>query len=125
MEPTDQDLYKKTKEKLYKKHPRHSAYRSGLLVKAYKKQFTQKHGNKKKPYKGRKNNKSKKKGLARWFAEEWKNQRGEIGYKYKSDIYRPTKRITNKTPKTFSELSKTRKIRARRKKYKKGRVNRF
>ena len=34
------------------------------------------------PYKG----KTKKQGLRRWFREKWVNQRGEIGYKYKSDI---------------------------------------
>ena len=69
--------------------------------------------------------KSKKKGLARWFKEKWTNQRGEIGYKYKSDIYRPSKRITKKTPKTHKELTKRNVFKARSKKYKHGRVNRF
>ena len=39
MKPKDQNLYNKTKAQIYKKHPKHSAYRSGLLVKAYKKKY--------------------------------------------------------------------------------------
>lgn len=120
--PRDQKLYNKTKKYIYKKHPKHSAYRSGLLVKEYKKRFSKKYGKKKNPYKGKK---TEKKGLSRWFKEKWVNQRGEIGYKYKSDVYRPSKRITKKTPKTHHELTKKQIKRARSKKYKKGRVNRF
>lgn len=122
MKPSDQKLYNKTKKKLYKKIPKHSAYRSGLLVKKYKKNFTKKYGKTKQPYIGKKN---KKTGLSRWFNEEWKNQRGEIGYKYKNDVYRPTKRITKKTPITFDELSQKRIKKARTRKYRKGRVNKF
>ena len=54
-----------------------------------------------------------------------KNQRGKTGYKYKSDVYRPTKRITKDTPATFSELSKKEIDRARREKASKGRVEKF
>ena len=121
-EPTDKTLYNKVKKQVYNNIPKHSAYRSGIVVKTYKTKFREKYGNKS-PYKG--NKKTKKKGLSRWFSEKWVNQRGEVGYKYKSDIYRPTYRITKKTPKTHSELGKTRIKRARTKKYKKGRVNRF
>ena len=53
------------------------------------------------------------------------NQRGTIGYKYKSDIYRPSKRITSKTPITHKELSKKEIKRAKNEKYTKGRVKRF
>ena len=120
--PRDQKLYNKTKKYIYKKHPKHSAYRSGLLVKEYKKRFSKKYGKKKNPYKGKK---TEKKGLSRWFREKWVNQRGEMGYKYKSDVYRPSKRITKKTPKTHGELTKKQIKRARSKKYKKGRVNSF
>ena len=59
------------------------------------------------------------------FDEDWRNQRGEIGYKHKSDIYRPTHRITKNTPITHSELTEKEIKKARHKKYKKGRVNRF
>jgi len=120
--PNDKKLYNKTKKNLYKKYPKHSAYRSGLLVKAYKKAFTKKHGKKRRPYSGKK---TQKKGLSRWFKEEWKNQRGEVGYKHKNDVYRPTKKITSKTPKTYKELTKKKIKRARKEKYTRGRVKRF
>ena len=122
MKPVDIKLYNKTKKQIYKKYPKHSAYRSGILVKTYKINFKNKYGNKKQPYLGKK---TQKKGLSRWFKEKWVNQRGEVGYKYKNDIYRPSKRITNNTPKTHKELSKNKIKKARRTKYKKGRVNRF
>ena len=38
-EPVDMKLYEKVKKKVYKKHPKHSAYRSGILVQTYKKTF--------------------------------------------------------------------------------------
>jgi hypothetical protein len=120
-EPNDIILYNKVKKQIYKKHPKHSAYRSGIVVKTYKNEFKNIYGNKS-PYKGKK---TKKKGLKRWFAEDWRNQRGEIGYKYDNDVYRPTKRITKKTPKTFKELKKKQIKRARTEKYRKGRVKRF
>lgn len=119
--PTDLKLYNKTKKNIYKKYPKHSAYRSGILVQTYKKLFKNKYGNKN-PYHG---NKTSKVGLARWFKEEWVNQRGEVGYKFKNDIYRPSKRITKKTPKTHKEISNKQLKRARTEKYRKGRVFRF
>ena len=122
MTPKDIKLYNKTKKIIYKKYPKHSAYRSGILVKTYKKIFAKKYGSKKQPYIGKKYTK---KGLKRWFAEKWVNQRSEVGYKYKNDIYRPSIRITNKTPKTHKELKKKEIIRARREKYIKGRIKKF
>ena len=118
--PKDIKLYNKIKTKINKTQ-KPSAYRSGNIVKTYKKCFAKKYGNKS-PYFG---NKTKKKGLTRWFKEEWKNQVGKIGYKSKSDIYRPTKRITKKTPITIHELTNDQIDKARKQKYKKGRVNRF
>ncbi len=53
--PKNQKLYDKVKKELYAEMPKHSAYRSGLLVKLYKKR-----GDK---YKGKKDDK---KGLYRW-----------------------------------------------------------
>jgi len=121
MPPIDIFLYEKVKKQIYKKYPKHSAYRSGLLVQKYKKDFKKKHGNKN-PYIGKK---TKKKGLQRWFDEKWVNQRGEVGYKYKNDVYRPSKRITKKTPITHNELTKKEIKRARKIKYTRGRVKRF
>lgn len=120
-QPTDPTLYQQVKRKIYDKYPKHSAYRSGLLVQAYKKAFQKKHPSKS-PYTGQK---PKRSGLARWYSENWRNQRGEVGYRYKSDVYRPTRRITSKTPLTFSELSPREIKRARRSKSRNRRVSRF
>jgi hypothetical protein len=120
-EPRDKDLYEKVRKKIYIKYPKHSAYRSGLLVKEYKDEYMKKYKNDN-AYIG---TKKKNEGLNRWFAEEWKNQRGEVGYKNKSDVYRPTKRITDKTPKTFKELSKNEITKAMKEKKKTGRVREF
>lgn len=110
--PKDLALYNKVKRDVYARMPTHSAYRSGHLVKAYKYAFSKKYGSSANPYttttssntKG--NKKPSKTGLSRWFKEKWRNQRGEVGYKRDGDIYRPTVKITSKTPKTFKELSK-------------------
>ncbi len=119
---TDPSLYDKVKRSVYRKHPKHSAYRSGLLVQRYKRAFRDKYGSKRSPYRGQKTPHT---GLSRWFDERWTNQRGEIGYRYKSDVYRPTRKVTHTTPKTFDELSQVELTRARRKKSRLGRVNRF
>ena len=121
-EPVDKNLYEKAKKDIYKKIKKHSAYRSGMVVKHYKNLFAKKYGKSKSPYKGEK---PKNKGLSRWFKEDWQTQRGTYGYKYKSDVYRPTKRITKKSPKPFKELTKKQIETARRKKAKYGRVNKF
>ena len=119
--PEDQKMYDRVKAKIYKKYPKHSAYRSGLLVKEYKEAFKKKYG-KKSPYKGKK---KKNAPLSRWMQEKWRNQRGEVGYKKKGDVYRPTKRISKKTPATFKELSKKELKEAQKEKKKTGRVKKF
>ncbi len=103
--------------------PTHSAYRSGRVVQEYKRAFRKKHGSKS-PYRGSRSSRSRGR-LSRWFKERWRNQRGEVGYKYKSDVYRPTRRVSRDTPRTFRELSRRRVSRARREKSRKGRVARF
>lgn len=120
--PRDTGLYAKTKEYIYQKIPKHSAYRSGILVKEYKHRFSRKYGAKKDPYIGKK---TEKVGLNRWFSEKWVNQRSEVGYRFKNDVYRPSKRITRKTPVTYGELSQNQIQKARKTKYRKGRVDRF
>jgi len=119
--PTDMKLYEQVKNEIFLKYPKHSAYRSGLLVKTYKEKFQQKHGNKE-PYNGKE---KQTQGLNRWFKEEWKNQRGEVGYQSQGDIYRPSKRITKDTPKTLNELSKKDIQQAMIEKRTTGRVKRF
>ena len=69
-EPSNQELYDKVQKRLYAKYPKHSAYRSGLLVQEYKSRGG--------TYVGSKNKSS---GLNRWFREKWVNSRGEEGYK--------------------------------------------
>ena len=118
-EPKDKDLYQKAKNKY--KDMKHSAYKSGLIVKYYKELYKQKHKSTD-AYKG---DKKQTKGLSRWFDEKWRNQRGEVGYKKKGDIYRPTKRVTKDTPKTHNELSEKDKQKAMKEKKEKGRVKKF
>ena len=43
-EPSDKKLYEKVKGQVYKKIPKHSAYRSGVVVSSYKKAFSKKYG---------------------------------------------------------------------------------
>ena len=143
--PVDQKLYNSVKARVYKSNPVHSAYRSGHVVQAYKRAFARKYGSSKSPYKGgsrsgsrsrsrprrprsRSRSRSRSRprgGLGRWFAERWRNQRGEVGYKYKGDVYRPTIRVSAKTPTTFKELSPRRLSRARSEKKRTGRVKHF
>ena len=66
--PKDKKLYEEVKEEIYKHYPKHSAYRSGLIVQEYKKRGG--------TYEGKE---TKTEGLNRWFLENWKNQRGEVG----------------------------------------------
>ena len=113
-EPKNKKLYEEVKTEVYKKHPQHSAYRSSLLVKTYKAKGGE--------YIGKKDDE---KGLGKWFREKWVNTRGETGYKYKSDVYRPSVRVNKDTPTTHNELSATQIKNARAIKAKKGRVNKF
>jgi len=83
----DPALYEKAKEIVYKQYPKHSAYRSGQLVKKYKEMG------------GTYSGKKPKSGLTRWFKEEWK----DIGNE-EYPVYRPTKRITKDTPLTPDEI---------------------
>jgi len=122
-EPSDKKLYEQVRKAVYKLYKKPSAYRSGALVKKYKLQFSKKYGARKKPYLSSK--KPTRTGLARWYKEDWRNQRGQVGYSKRGDVYRPTKRITKKTPKTFSELSKSDVKKAMAEKKRSGRVKKF
>ena len=120
--PTNSKLYSRVKSRLYKKYPKHSAYRSGILVQAYKKEFASKFGKTRSPYKGKKTPNS---GLSRWFREKWQSDTGRVGYTSKSSVYRPTRRITKDTPITFSELTPSMIKRAKKEKATTGRVKKF
>ena len=122
--PKDKTLYNSVKKKLFSKMPKNSAYRSALLIKQYKAAYKKKHKSDK-AYIGKKN---EKKGIARWMKEDWRTQDGKKTYSKKSDVFRPTKKITKKTPKTYKELGgeKSERIKkAQREKAKTGRVKRY
>ena len=117
--PTDKELYEKIKKEITAKY-KPSAYRSGMIVKLYKEEYFKKHKNNN-AYTGSKENSN----LKRWFDEKWTNQRGESGYKKKGDVYRPNKKISNKTPTTFSELSQSQIKKAMAEKKQTGKVKKF
>lgn len=121
--PADQRLYDQVKKELYKRQPVHSAYRSGLLVREYKRRFAEKHG----PapaYSGPRPSRGQK-GLRRWFAEGWVNESGGVGYDGENRLYRPSRRVSAGTPITWSELSGAEVRSAREEKDATGRVARF
>ena len=85
--PKDLELYEQVKrlaEELYEKS---SAYRSGFIIKEYKKRG----GTFKDDHKPR--------NLKRWFLEKWTDV-GHGAY----PVYRPTRRISKKTPLTVFEI---------------------
>jgi hypothetical protein len=97
--PLNKDLYEKAKKIVYAQYSKPSAYRSGALVKLYKSMGGKYEDSKKKSIDD--------KPLARWFLEEWKDvnpKKTSTSY----PVYRPTKRITEKTPKTKDEIPKKR-----------------
>ena len=59
-EPANTKLYEEVKKETYAKYPKHSAYRSGLLVQEYKKRGGEYTGDKSKG------------SLGRWFKESGK-----------------------------------------------------
>ena len=101
----NKSLYRKVKEEILNKYPKHSAYRSMLIIKEYKKrggEIDEK--------------KEKKSGLNRWLKEEWVNvyaylkenkkiSCGKNEY-IKKSACRPLTKISQKTPITINELLK-------------------
>jgi len=63
--------------------------------------------------------------LRRWFKEEWKTPQGNKEYSGSDRTFRPTKRVTEDTPATWSELTPAEKRAAKKEKKKKGRVSRY
>jgi hypothetical protein len=87
LDPELYDLAKHKADKVYKKH---SAYKSGYIVKTYKELG------------GRYKADKKSKTLKRWYKEKWK----DIGHK-EYPVYRPTVRINRSTPLTVKEINKS------------------
>lgn len=91
--PLNPELYEEAKKKVYEIYKKASAYRSGAVIKLYKEL-------------GGKFSGDKDKGLlTRWFKEEWKDVNPHKTKK-SYPVYRPTKRITKKTPLTVDEIDK-------------------
>ena len=66
------------------------------------------------------------KNLRRWFQEDWRTPSGSKTYtKGDSGIFRPTKKVSSKTPKTYSELTPADIAKARKERRTKGRVSKF
>ena len=63
--------------------------------------------------------------LKRWFKEDWRTLSGDKDYSKGDRTFRPTKRISSKTPVTAGELTPAEKARARKEKREKGRVSRY
>jgi|TARA_R110000787_G_scaffold56108_1_gene129133 hypothetical protein len=110
--PTNKSLYAKAKAKY--SSMKHSAYKSGLVVKAYKKM-----GGK---YSGKKDDS---KGLGRWYKEDWRTEKGKKTYKEGGTIFRPTKRVNSKTPTTMKELTPAQKKKAIKEKKATGKVKKY
>jgi len=83
----DQALYNRVKREADKIYDKPSAYKSGWVVRQYKKEG------------GRYADDNQPKNLARWFREDWR----DIGGK-SYPVYRPHKRISKDTPLTASEI---------------------
>lgn len=83
----DKSIYEKAKEKVYAIYKKPSAYRSGALVKEYKRLGG--------TYSGQKT----KMGLTAWFREKWIDV-GKKDY----PVYRPTVRVNKATPLTVQEI---------------------
>jgi hypothetical protein len=91
MTPTNQDLYDLVKFVVYQRYKKHSAYRSGAVIKMYKELG------------GTFKDDNKPKKLAQWFKEEWKDI-NPLKTDKSYPVYRPTKRINKTTPLTVEEI---------------------
>ena len=90
--PINKELYQKVKLKADNVYSKSSAYKSGYIVKEYKRM-----GGK------YKDNDKKEKDLKRWFSEKWINiNPDKKGY----PVLRPSVRINEKTPILSNEISK-------------------
>lgn len=88
----DPDLYEKAEQKADEIYAKSSAYKSGFIVKYYKKLG------------GRYRKSPLAKPLARWFKEKWQDVNPDKGV-HTYPVYRPTVRMDEKTPKTADEIT--------------------
>ena len=85
--PTNPELYEKVKRRADQVYAVPSAYKSGWIVKTYK------------SLGGTYRDDKQPRSLRRWFREKWV----DIGHQ-SYPVYRPTRRISKKTPLTASEI---------------------
>jgi hypothetical protein len=96
--PLDKKLYESVKKKVNKMYKKHSAYRSGMYVKMYKQMGGR--------YKNlRSSTTIDDFPLKRWFLEKWKDVNPKKS-KRSYPVYRPTVRVSKRTPRTLKEISK-------------------
>jgi len=102
--PKDQSLYNEARNFIMSKYKKNSAYASGATVKQYKQQFKKKYGSETNPYL----DDGKTKNLKRWFEEKWIDINPLLGITNDSayPVFRPTKRVSSKTPTIFQEIPK-------------------
>jgi hypothetical protein len=86
--PTNLKLYNEIKNKANSIYSKPSAYKSGYIVKEYKRQG------------GKYIDDNTPKNLKRWFKESWKN----VSSKDQYPVLRPTIRVNKKTPLLVSEI---------------------
>jgi len=65
------------------------------------------------------------KNLNRWFLEDWRTPGGNKDYSEGENTFRPTKKISKDTPKTWSEVTPASKAKAQKEKNTKGRVTKY
>lgn len=95
--PLDEKLYARAKKMANKIYDRPSAYKSGYIVKTYKKMGGTYADN-------NRGGKSKKSSLSRWFREKWTDVNpNKTNNSY--PVYRPTVRISENTPLTADEIN--------------------
>ena len=92
--PTNPELYEQVKQKIMKSYKKNSAFASGAIVKEYKRLG------------GDYVDDGKPKNLKRWFKEEWIDINPILGITDDDayPVFRPTKKISNKTPSTIKEI---------------------
>lgn len=98
MTPSDAALYARVKASINLKYVKHSAYRSMAYIKEYKRRG------------GDFIPDGKTMNLKRWQKEKWRDVNPN-GTKKSYPVYRPTVRVTEKTPTTVDEISKAELVR--------------
>ena len=63
--------------------------------------------------------------LKRWFKEDWQTPSGSKDYSDGDVVFRPTKKVSKDTPKTYKELSTSDIAAGRKEKKTKGRVSKY